>query len=148
MAGKSNTFEQNLLKLIFNGTSITGLADNAATSPLGSLYVSLHTSDPGDTGSQTTNEVTTAQYGEYVRKAVARTSAGWTVTAAGEAKPTADISFPACNTGTGTTITHFAVGTAVTGAGSILYSGPCTPTVNVVVGVTPVLTTGTIISED
>lgn len=148
MAGKSNTFEQNLLKLIFNGTSITGLADNAVTSPLGSLYVSLHTSDPGETGTQTTNEVTTAQYGGYVRQAVARTSAGWTITAAGEAKPTANISFPACATGTGTTITHFAVGTAATGAGSILYSGPCTPTVNVVVGVTPVLTTGTIISED
>ena len=71
-----NTFENDLLKLIFNGTAIANIADNAAASPLTSLYVSLHTGDPGEAGSQTTNE---AAYTSYARVAVARSGVGWTV---------------------------------------------------------------------
>ena len=35
---KSNTFENDLLSLIFNGTAIANLADNASASPLTKLY--------------------------------------------------------------------------------------------------------------
>ena len=70
---KGNTFENDLLKLIFNGTAIANLADDAGTSPLGNLYVSLHTADPGEAGDQTTNE---CAYSTYARQAVARRS-GW-----------------------------------------------------------------------
>lgn len=147
MAGKSNTFETDLLKLIFNGTAITGLAANATTGALTNLYVSLHTADPGDAGTQTTSEVTTSAYIGYARVSVARSTAGWTVTN-DSVSPTAAITFPACTGGTGATITHFAVGTAATGAGSILYAGTCTPSVAVANGVTPQLTTATTITED
>lgn len=41
MAGKTDVFENDLLKLIFNGTAIANLADNAA--PLNNLYLTLHT---------------------------------------------------------------------------------------------------------
>jgi len=34
MAGKSTAFANELLKLIFNGTSIANIADNAASSPI------------------------------------------------------------------------------------------------------------------
>ena len=71
MAGKSATFENDILKLIFNGTAITNVADNAATSPLANLYVSLHTADPTDAGNQTSNEIS---YTGYARVAVARNS--------------------------------------------------------------------------
>lgn len=147
MAGKSNTFETDLLKLIFNGTAITGLAANATTGALTNLYVSLHTADPGDAGTQTTSEVTTSAYIGYARVSVARSTTGWTVTD-GSVSPAAAITFPACTGGTGATITHFAVGTAATGAGSILYAGTCTPSVAVTNGVTPQLTTATTITED
>jgi len=70
---KSNAFENSLLKLIFNATAIANLADNAATSPLTNLYVSLHTADPGEAGDQSTNEVS---YTSYARVAVARTTGG------------------------------------------------------------------------
>ena len=50
---KGNTFELDLLALIFNATAIANIADNAAASPLTSLYVALHTADPGEAGSQT-----------------------------------------------------------------------------------------------
>ena len=78
--------------------------------------------------------------------AVARTSGGWTVTN-NSVSPAATITFGACTVGTNT-ITHFAVGTATSGAGKILYSGTVTPNISVSVGVTPSLTTATAITED
>ena len=42
---KSSTFDNDLLKLIFNATAIANIADNAGSSPLTNLYLSLHTAD-------------------------------------------------------------------------------------------------------
>ena len=53
----SNAFANDLLKLIFNATSISNLADNAGSSPLTNLYIALHTADPGAAGNQSTSEV-------------------------------------------------------------------------------------------
>lgn len=140
---KGNTFENDLLKLIFNATAIANMADNAASSPLTNLYVSLHTADPGEAGDQTTNETT---YTSYARVAVARTSGGWTVSA-NSVSPVANIDFPTC-TGGSATITHWAVGTASSGAGKLLYSGAVSPNISVSSGVTPRLTTSSAITED
>lgn len=107
---KGNTFENDLLKLIFNATAIANIADNAGSSPLTNLYVSLHTADPGEAYDQTTSEAT---YTSYARVAVARTSGGFTVTG-NSVSPAADIVFPAATGGTNT-ITHFAIGTASSG---------------------------------
>jgi hypothetical protein len=112
-------FENDFLRLIFNATAIANVADNAATAPLTSLYVSLHTADPGEAGDQTTGE---AAYTGYARVAVARTSGGWAVTA-DSVSPVAAVVFPAC-TGGSATVTYFGVGTAASGAGKLLYSGP------------------------
>jgi hypothetical protein len=140
---KSDSFENSLLKLIFNATAIANLADNAATSPLTNLYVSLHTADPGETGNQTTSETS---YTSYARVAVARGTGGWTVTA-NSVSPVANIDFPAATGGSGT-ITHFGVGTASSGTGVLYYSGTVTPNITVSSGVTPRLTTASTITED
>lgn len=140
---KSDSFENSLLKLIFNATAIANLADNAGTSPLTNLYVSLHTADPGETGNQSTSETS---YTSYARVAVARTTGGWTVTA-NSVSPVANIDFPAATGGTGT-ITHFGVGTASSGTGVLYYSGTVTPNITVSSGVTPRLTTASTITED
>lgn len=140
---KGNTFENDLLGLIFNGDAIANLADNAATSPLTNLYVSLHTSDPGEAGDQTTNE---CAYTSYARVAVARTSGGWTITD-NSVSPAANIDFPAAIGGT-ETATHVAIGTASTGTGKILYSGAITPNISISTGVTPRIGTGSTITED
>ena len=118
---KGNTFENDLLKLIFNATAIANIADNAATSPLTNLYVSLHTGDPGEAGNQTTNETS---YGSYVRVAVARGTSGWTVTN-NSVTNAAGVTFAQCSSGTAS-ITHFAIGTASTGTGKVLYKGALT----------------------
>lgn len=116
---KSTTFSNDLVALIFNATAIANIADNAGSSPLTSLYVSLHTATPGTGGSQTTNETS---YTNYTRVAVTRNSGGWTV-ASGAAGNAALIQFPQCGV-TGATITHVAIGTASTGTGKVLYAGP------------------------
>ena len=140
---KSNAFENSLLKLIFNATAIANLADNAASSPLTNLYVSLHTADPGEAGDQSTSEAT---YTGYARVAVLRTTGGWTVTN-NSASPVANIDFPNCTGGTNT-ITYFGVGTTSTGAGVLYYSGTVSPSISVSSGVTPRLTTASTITED
>lgn len=140
---KGDTFENDWLKLIFQATAIANIADNAATSPLTNLYVSLHTADPADAGNQTTSETA---YTSYARVAVARTAGGWTVTG-NSVSPAANIDFPACTGGTAT-ITHFGIGTASSGTGKLLYSGTVSPNISVSSGVTPRLTTASTVTED
>ena len=140
---KSDTFENDFLKLIFNAVAIANLADNAATSPLTNLQVALHTADPGEAGVQTTNE---CAYTGYARVAVARTSGGWTVTGS-SVSPAAEIAFPTATGGT-ETATHFSVGTDAAGAGKILYRGTVTPNIAISTGETPRLTTASAITED
>lgn len=140
---KGNTFENDLLLLIFNATAIANIADNAASSPLTNLYVSLHTGDPGEAGNQTTNE---CAYTSYARVAVARSGSGWTVTG-NSVSPAANIDFPEATGGT-ETATHFGVGTAASGTGKLLYKGAISPNISISTGVTPRLTTATAITED
>jgi hypothetical protein len=139
-----NTFENDLVKLIFNATAIANIADNAASAPLTNLYMSLHTGDPGEAGDQTTSEIS---YTGYARKEVARSGSGWTVTN-NTAVPAANIDFGTMTAGAGGTASYCVVGTAASGAGKILLSGAISPTISVTNGVTPRLTTATTITFD
>lgn len=121
MSAKSSNCKNHYLLLLFNNTDWALVGDaaglqNSATA--GSFYVSLHTADPGDAGSQTTNETT---YTNYVRVAVARSSSGWTVTG-GLVENTAVVSFASCGA-TGATLSHWGIGTDSSGAGELLYKG-------------------------
>jgi hypothetical protein len=143
---KSNALESDFLLLLFNNTTAANIGDATGlrgSTTAGSLYLSLHTADPGEAGDQTTSEAT---YTSYARVAVARSSGGFTVTA-NSVSPAATVTFPAC-TGGSATITHFGVGTASSGAGKLLYSGTVTPNLSVANGTTPTLTTSTAITED
>lgn len=131
----------NWLKLILNATAIANIADNAASSPLTNIYVSLHTATPGTSGTQTTNE---AAYTSYARVAVARTSGGWTISS-NTAVPAATINFPAA-TGGSETETFMGIGSASSGTGVLYWYGAISPTIAVSNGVTPSLTTATTIT--
>lgn len=144
IAGKSDVFENDLLKLIFNGTAIANLADNAATSPLTNLYVSLHTADPTEEGNQSSNETA---YTGYARIAVARSGSGWTVTN-NSVSPTANIEFGECTASAGSAITFVGIGTAASGTGKLLYAGALTPNINMAVGVIPRIKTSSTITEN
>ena len=143
---KSNTWENGLLLLLFNNTPFTLVGDAAGllgSIVAGSLYASLHTADPGEAGDQTTSEAT---YTSYARVAVARSAAGWTVTA-NSVSPVANIDFPAGTGGSGT-VTHGGIGTSSSGAGKLLYKGTVTPNIVTGDGITPRLTTTSAITED
>jgi hypothetical protein len=137
---KSNTFETDLLNLIFLNTDIALIGDaaglqNSATA--GSLYVSLHTADPDETGTQSTNETS---YTNYARVAVARSGAGWTVSG-DTVSNAALVQFAQCGV-TGATLTHFGVGTDASGAGKLLYSGALTSSLAVSSGIQPQFAAG------
>jgi hypothetical protein len=142
---KNNTFENDILLLIFNGTTIANIADNAASAALTQLFVSLHTAVLAETDVQTANE---AAYTGYARIAVNRNSGGWTV-ASGSVTPTADIVFGACTASAGAQITHASIGVAISGGSKVLYTGTLNPAITMAVGVIPTIkaTTSTI-TED
>lgn len=152
---KSNTWESDLLKLVFNNTTAsligdaTGLVGSASA---GVLWVSLHTADPTEGGSQTSSETS---YTGYTRVSVARTTGGWTVTLVDVGPSTASnagqVNFPQCtdNVGAPHVITHVGVGTSSSGAGKLLYSGALASSLSVSQNITPSFAAGTlVITED
>jgi len=116
---KSTNTCNSLLALIFNATAWADIAENDASSPATNLYLSLHTASPGVGNDQTTNE---AAYTNYARVAVARTTGGWIAPTGGATENNALVQFPQCGV-TGATITHVAIGTSSSGAGTVLYQG-------------------------
>lgn len=140
---KSDVFENQLLQLIFNGTAIPNLAQNGV-SPLTQLFVALHTADPGEAGNQSTSEV---NYTGYARVGVARTAGGWVVTG-NSVRPASNIEFGEMTAGTAGTATHASIGTAASGAGTILYRGALTPPVAFNIGVIPRIRNTSTITEE
>jgi hypothetical protein len=109
MAGLSDTAETALLDALLRN-SVTNLQTLNATT----LYLRAYTADPTDSGSATSNEAT---YGGY--NGVALTSAtAWS--GSGNSRTNAGvIQFPTWTSGSNT-ITHFAVCTTQSGAGTII----------------------------
>lgn len=142
-ASMSNAAENAILLALFNATAWANVIDNAASSPITNIHVSLHTADPGEGGDQTTSEAT---YTSYARIPVARTSGGWTVTA-NSVSPVAAINFAAA-TGGSNTITHWGVGKSLSGAGVLWFSGTVTPNIAVSSPIAPSLGTGTAVTLD
>jgi len=146
---KGNTFENDILGLIFNNTDIANIGDasglqNSATA--GSLYVALHTADPGEAGTAATSEAT---YTNYNRVAVARSGAGWTVSG-NTATNTSQITFPQCGA-SGNTITYVSitVGGTPAVADKILYSGALSSSLAVALNITPLFAaSGLTVTED
>ncbi len=134
---KGNTTENDILEYVFKATAFSW---NGNTN----LYVSLHTGDPGEGGSQTTNE---CAFGSYARATVARSGSGWTVSG-NTASNASTISFPECTSGS-ETVTHVAIGTAASGTGQILYSGALSASRAVSTGITLQFAAGALdITED
>ena len=122
MAGKGSTFANDHLLHVFQNATIPLVGDATGllgAGTVGSLYASLHTADPGNAGNQATSE---SAYSGYARVAIARTVGAFTV-AAGVVTLAANADFPASATAGTSVATHWAIGTASSGAGKILYSG-------------------------
>lgn len=139
----SNTFENNLNDHIYRNAAITLIGDATGlpgSATAGSLYISLHTADPGEAGDQTTSEIS---YTGYARVAVARTTGGWGALGAAVAN-VAEVAFGQMTAGTGGTVTHFGVGASASGAGKLLFSGTVSPNIAVTNGIQPSFAAGQI----
>lgn len=143
----TNAAETAILSLLFENANWANIGDATGlrgSTTAGSWHVSLHTADPGEAGNQTTSEIS---YTGYARVAVARSTAGWTVSGA-SVTPDAAITFGAMTGGAGGTVTHFGIGTDLSGTGNLIFKGTVTPNIVVTTGVTPQLTTATSVTAD
>lgn len=136
----SNAAETAILALLFTNTGYAAIGDatglRGATAP-GVFYIGLHTADPGEGGAQNTSE---ASYTGYARVSVVRTTSGFTVTGNSVANA-ATVGFAACTAGSNS-ITHFSIGTDVSGAGNLVFSGALTASLAVSAGITPAFAAG------
>ena len=129
----TNVFENGLLSLIFENADYANVGDAGGlrgSVTAGVFWVSLHTADPGETGTQTSSE---SAYTNYARTSVPRSTSGWTV-AAGVADNDSAVTFPLCGV-TGSSVTNFGIGSASSGAGNLFLKGPSVLSVSN--GVTP-----------
>jgi hypothetical protein len=122
MAGLSDYLEQGLLNLLFRATSFTALA---------ATYVSLHTADPGDTGtSEVVDGAGANEWNGYARPLVetdGATQPYWTapaVTGAGyECHNDSEVSFGTASITSGQVdVTHVGLWDALT-SGNFLMGG-------------------------
>jgi hypothetical protein len=144
---KSDVWENDLLLLIFNNTTVANIGDATGlrgSTVAGSLYWSLHTADPGEAGTAVTSETA---YTGYARVAAARSGAGFTVTA-NSVSPPANVDFGECTAAPGGAITHFGIVSTASGAGKLLYKGTMTPNITMATGVIPRIKTTSTITED
>ncbi len=131
----TNAFETAILSLVFANANAANIGDATGlrgSTTAGSFYISLHTADPGEAGTQSTSEAT---YTGYARVAVVRSGSGWTVSG-NSATNTATITFGACTGGTNT-VTHFGIGSDLSGTGNLFFKGALTASLAVSSGVTP-----------
>jgi len=145
---KSDTFENQWLNHVFLNADIPNIGDatglrGAVT--VGSLYLALHTADPGEGGTQATNEAT---YTGYIRVALARTGTWFTVSG-NAVSLAANVDFGVrSDAGATQTITHCSVGVASAGATVYLYRGTVTPNLGIDQNEFPRILAGQVITED
>ena len=133
---KSNTTENDVLKMILQGTDPSWRAG-------ANQYLALYTADPGEAGTAVTSEAT---YTSYARVTVAKATA-WT-DGGSSFSNTALVQFPKC-TGGANDVTHFGVVTTPAGAGQLLYSGALSSTLSVSNNIQPQFDAGDlVVTED
>lgn len=139
---KSNTFENACLLNWYNNEDIANLGDATGvqgSSAAGTIDIALHTADPGEGGSQTTNEAT---YTGYSRPSAARSSAGFTVSG-NQVSNTAEVDFGARTAGS-ENLTHFSFGYNDV----IIHSGALTDTIAVGSGSHPKAAAGALTATE
>lgn len=112
MAGFGNTYKKGISDFIFRLTAFQGV-----TSTTTSVYVSLHTGDPGPDGaSASSNEVSTTSTG-YARTQINLSTNPFTAATVANPSVTSNsaaVTFPTAVTTNWGTITHFGIWTSST----------------------------------
>lgn len=106
----SNALENAILDHILGGPDYERL---------GTVYIALHTSDPGEAGTGSTNE---ASGTNYARVAVTNNDTNFPAASSGSKSNAVAIEFPTPGSGGWGTVTHVSVTAASSGASAILFS--------------------------
>lgn len=133
----------SILNLMYRATAWANVADNAATAPLTSVYLDLHSATlTAATGSQTENEVA---YTNYARKQTSRSATDWNAASGGSVTNAQLLQFPQSGA-TGATLHTIATGTASSGTGSVWHYGPLNSpiTIGSSASITPQFTAGSL----
>jgi hypothetical protein len=124
---KSNAMEANMIDLYFLNTNDANVGDATGlrgSTVAGSLYLNLHTTDPGEAGDQSTNAVS---YTGMAYVPVARSGSGFSRSGSALSL-VANADFGQATAGSFPITAQFwSIGKASSGAGQILYKGPLTP---------------------
>lgn len=136
----SNASETALLRLLFQNIAWAGFGDAGGLQPSatpGSLYVRLHSADPGEAGTQATSEIA---YTGYAAVPVVRSAGGFSVV--GDlVSNAATVQFGECTAGAATAA-WFTVGVDPTGPGLVLYRGQLNDSRSISAGITPLFNPG------
>jgi hypothetical protein len=102
-----------ILRALFQGVPL---------SQVSALYAALHSGNPGEAGTQSTNETA---YDNYARVAVPCSPGSWIISPGDppQSQNLQSIQFPACGA-IGDTLTFWSIGYAPSGPGPIVTSGP------------------------
>ena len=128
----SNFLELELLDHVLGAAAYTAPA---------TLYVALHTADPGEAGAQNTNEATGTSYN---RVAVTNNATNFPAASGGSKSNGTAINFATPGAGGWGTVTHWSIGDAASGAGNILFSGALTTSKTINAGDTVSFAIGTL----
>lgn len=137
-----DTFAHDYLRLMFNNIGIPLIGDAIGILPsavAGSLWFTLHSAAVAVGDDQTTHEAT---YTGWVRQAIARSGAGFTVT--GRTAVTAAPVQPPDSAGNNQTLPWCSLGTSGAGAGKIIHAMPLLVPLVTVTGPLPAFPAGLI----
>lgn len=113
MSAASNYTEANVINSLLRG---------AAFPVPSTVYIGLHTADPGEAGD---NEVSTGNWPAYVRKDAAvggATSSGWDAPSDGVTHNAKQITYPGMNGASNVTVSHWALYDAATGGNMLAHA--------------------------
>jgi hypothetical protein len=130
---KSDTLENDMVKFVMLGTT-------PSWSAVTEFFLSLHTGDPTDTGSQASFE---AAYTGYTRSTLSRSTTALTNSTTGLIDNKVTVSFPVCSAGV-SYVTHVGLGISFSGTGTLLYSNPLVSPMAIGAGIAPTFDTSSL----
>lgn len=137
----ANSLIQGLLKLLLENVAFAGIGDVSGlqgSATAGDFWFALHSADPLPAGTQATSEVS---YTGYSRVNLARATGSFTLSG-NVFSLAAPLLFGQCTAGSATAA-YASIGTASSGAGTLLWTGPISPSLSIASPVIPELTSGT-----
>lgn len=142
---KATAICNSIVGLMYRAAAWANVADNAASSPVTSVYLALHTGNlTAATGAQNENEVA---YTDYARKSTSRSATDWAAPSGGSTSNATLQQFPACGV-TGATASHVSTGVGASGATAVWHFGALNSSLAIALGITPQFNIGALVVQE